>query len=454
MRLSDFDFDLPEALIATRPVRPRRAARLLAADASGHRDLHMTDLPGLLRPGDRLVVNDTRVIPARLSGRRHRPGGAEAAVEVTLLEPAAAPGGGRDGGGGRDWGGDAEGATDRAESGAAGLDLAGGGVPGGGVPGRGMARAWQENGGKVAGACGADRIARASPPHPAAAAAAGQGPVVWSALARPLRKLAPGDRIDFPGGLQARVMARGADRAVLAFDMTPEAFEAALARSGAMPLPPYIARRRPADDRDAEDYQSVFARRSGAVAAPTASLHFDAPLLEALEARGVGFSRLTLHVGAGTFLPVKSDDVSAHRMHGEWGELSARAADEINATRQSGGRIIAVGTTVVRVLESAADAQRRLAPFAGTTRIFITPGWQFRGIDGLITNFHLPRSTLMMLVSALMGRERMLALYAHAISRGYRFFSYGDGSLLLPGPGGWPEARPGEGEHDGSAADR
>jgi len=201
-----------------------------------------------------------------------------------------------------------------------------------------------------------------------------------------------------------------------------------------MPLPPYIAQRRAADAQDAEDYQTIFARHPGAVAAPTASLHFDEALMGALEAQGVLSARLTLHVGAGTFLPVKVEEVADHRMHGEWGEITPQAADLINAARAAGGRIIAAGTTALRLLESAAGPDGRVAPFRGETDIFITPGYRFRAVDGLMTNFHLPRSTLFMLVSALMGRERMLALYAHAIAERYRFYSYGDSSLLLPGP--------------------
>ncbi len=345
MRLEDFDFDLPEGRIALRPVRPRSAARLLVV-ADGLRDAHVRDLPDILRPGDRLVFNDTKVIPARLSGTRTRPRGPGAAVEVTLMEPGS-------------------------------------------------------NG------------------H-------------WSALAKPLKKLAPGDRMEFAAGLTARVAARHPDRVDLAFDCDSDAFETALAAAGAMPLPPYIAAQRAPDDRDAEDYQTIFARHAGAVAAPTAALHFDAPLMEALAARGVATTTVTLHVGAGTFLPVKVEDVTTHRMHAERGHLSAEAADALNATRSAGGRIIAVGTTALRLLETAADAQGRFAPWQGATDIFIYPGYAFRGIDALMTNFHLPRSTLMMLVAALMGRDTILEAYAHAVAEGYRFFSYGDASLLIP----------------------
>ncbi len=345
MRLEDFDFDLPEGRIALRPVRPRSAARLLVV-SDGLRDAHVHDLPEILRPGDRLVFNDTRVIPARLSGTRTRPGAPGAALEVTLMEP------GPDG-------------------------------------------------------------------H-------------WQALAKPLKKLTPGDRLEFAAGLTARVAARSPDRVDLAFDCAPEAFEAALAAAGAMPLPPYIAAQRAPDAQDTEDYQTIFARHSGAVAAPTAALHFDAPLMDRLTARGIDTTTVTLHVGAGTFLPVKVEDVTTHRMHAERGELTAEAAHELNATRAAGHRIVAVGTTALRLLETAADAQGRFAPWQGATDIFIYPGYAFRGIDALMTNFHLPRSTLMMLVAALMGRDTILDAYAHAVTHGYRFFSYGDASLLIP----------------------
>ncbi len=349
MKLSDFDFDLPEDRIATRPARPRSSARLLVAGPDWIEDAHVFDLGRYLRPGDRLVLNDTRVIPARLSGLRHREsaqGPVAARIEATLLEPD----------------------------------------PGGG----------------------------------------------WRALVKPLRKVEPGEEIIFSRDLSATVEAKGDGQAVLAFNLSGENFDAALAEAGAMPLPPYIAAKRPADEADKQDYQTVWADRPGAVAAPTASLHFDRPLLDALVAQGVAFTRVTLHVGAGTFLPVKVDDVRHHRMHAEWGEVSAAAAAEINATKTAGGRIIPVGTTALRLIESAARAGR-MAPWCGPTDIFITPGYEFRITDALMTNFHLPRSTLLMLVSALMGRERILAVYDHAIAEGYRFFSYGDASLLLPG---------------------
>ena len=349
MKLSDFDYDLPEDLIATRPVKPRSAARLLVAAGDRIEDRHVRDLVDLLGPGDRLILNNTKVIPARLAGTRQRRTGqgvSTAKIEVTLLEPQA------DG--------------------------------------------------------------------------------TWAALVKPLRKLAQGETVSFSDRLSATVAAITEGQARLAFNCTGEDFDAALNAAGAMPLPPYIAALRAPDAADHEDYQPVFARRKGAVAAPTASLHFDADLLEALAAKGVGLTEVTLHVGAGTFLPVKVDDVTTHRMHAEWGEVTEAAAAEINATRAAGGRVIAVGTTALRLVESAVDAQGRLAPFRGTTDIFIYPGFRFRAVDGLMTNFHLPKSTLMMLVSALMGTECIRRIYAHAVAQRYRFFSYGDASLLLP----------------------
>ncbi len=348
MQLSDFDFDLPDGLIATRPARPRTSARLLVARQDAIRDLHVRDLPDLLGPGDLLVLNDTKVIPARLSGTRTRQtaqGEATAGIEITLLEPEA-------------------------------------------------------NG--------------------------------WRALAKPLRKLKEGETIRFGPDLSARVAQKTETDLLLQFDATGADFEAALAAVGAMPLPPYIAALRAPDDRDKTDYQTVFARNSGAVAAPTASLHFDRALLDRLRARGVQFARVTLHVGAGTFLPVKVEDVTSHKMHAEWGEVTEAAAAAINATRAAGGRVIAVGTTALRLIESAGDETGRIAAFRGTTDIFIYPGYRFRVTDGLMTNFHLPKSTLLMLVSALMGKDRIDAIYRHAVASGYRFFSYGDASLLLP----------------------
>ena len=348
MNLDDFDFHLPEGLIATRPASPRSAARLLLAEGGGIADRQVRDLVEILRPGDRLVLNDTRVIPARLTGERRRATGqgeAAARIEVTLLEPR----------------------------------------PGGG----------------------------------------------WAALAKPLRKLAVGETIGFSPSLSARVERIADGRMDISFNLTGADFDAALAQAGSMPLPPYIAALRPPDDRDRTDYQTVWARHSGAVAAPTASLHFDAPLLAGLAARGVAMTHVTLHVGAGTFLPVKVQDVTTHRMHAEWGEVTAEAAAEINATKAAGGRVIPVGTTALRLIESAGRTGQVL-PWQGPTDIFIYPGFDFRITDALMTNFHLPKSTLLMLVSALMGQDRIRRIYDHAVTSGYRFFSYGDASLLIP----------------------
>ncbi|MBP7001470.1 tRNA preQ1(34) S-adenosylmethionine ribosyltransferase-isomerase QueA [Amaricoccus sp.] len=342
MRLEDYDFTLPEELIALRPARPRPASRLLVAAGDGIADSTVARLPAWLAPGDLLVLNDTKVIPARLTGTRPRAGGAGARIEVTLVQ--------------------------------------------------------------------------------------GDGGPVWRALARPGKRLAAGDRIDF-GALSAEVVDKEGAEVRLRFDRAGEAFAAALDAAGETPLPPYIAARRKADAADREDYQTVFAARPGAVAAPTAALHLDAPLLAALAAAGVATARVTLHVGAGTFLPVK--DLASHRMHAEWGEIDAAAVEAVRAARAAGGRVIPVGTTALRVLETAA-ARGGLAPWRGETDIFIRPGHRFRAVDGLMTNFHLPRSTLLMLVAALMGLDRIRRIYAHAIAEGYRFFSYGDSSLLLP----------------------
>ncbi|MEM7295647.1 MAG: tRNA preQ1(34) S-adenosylmethionine ribosyltransferase-isomerase QueA [Pseudomonadota bacterium] len=344
MRLDDFDFELPGELIATRPVSPRSAAKLLVAGDKGIRDLHVRDLVQILGAGDRLVVNNTKVIPARLIGARRR-GAATAKIELTLIEPL--------------------------------------------------------------------------------------GSGVWRALAKPLRKLKIGDALDFRGGVSVQVIERNETDVTIAFERARDVHEA-IETAGDMPLPPYIAARRAADERDRQDYQTVFAKHRGAIAAPTASLHFDAPLLDALRQRGVTMTEVTLHVGAGTFLPVKTDNISEHRMHAEWGEVTEKAATEITATRAAGGRVICVGTTALRLIETAARSGE-VVPFKGETDIFITPGFRFQVTDGLMTNFHLPKSTLMMLVSALMGRDRMMAIYAHAIAARYRFFSYGDASLLLPG---------------------
>jgi len=354
MQLADFDFHLPEDRIALRPANPRDSARLLLVQPGGGlQDLQVRDLPGLLRAGDVLVVNDTRVIPARLKGVRMR-GESRIAVEATLHQ---------------------------ARSG-----------------------------------------------H------------VWTAFMRPGKKLAVGDRVLFGetddracllGSLDATVQAKGEGGEVtLAFDLSGPDLMAAIAERGMMPLPPYIAAKRGEDEQDRSDYQTVYAAEDGSVAAPTAGLHFTPDLMARLEAMGVTFERVTLHVGAGTFLPVKVDDISEHRMHAEWGEVDAETADRLNAARAAGGRIVCVGTTSLRLLESAADPDGTVRPFSAETAIFITPGYRFRVADGLMTNFHLPKSTLFMLVSAFAGQETMRAAYDHAIATGYRFYSYGDSSLL------------------------
>ncbi|MGO4915111.1 tRNA preQ1(34) S-adenosylmethionine ribosyltransferase-isomerase QueA [Pseudogemmobacter sp. W21_MBD1_M6] len=349
MKLSDFDFDLPEDLIATRPARPRSASKMLVATPDAMTDCHAFDLVDYLGAGDRLILNNTKVIPARLSGTRARDGAeglTRARIEVTLLEP--------------------------------------------------------------------------------------RGDGTWTALVKPLKKVRDGEVVVFSADLSALMQGRDDGTGILRFNLTGDDFDAALMQAGAMPLPPYIAAKRAADAQDNQDYQTVFALTPGAVAAPTASLHFDEALLAALRAKGVAFTQVTLHVGAGTFLPVKVDDVSQHKMHAEWGEVTAAAAAEINATRAAGGRVIPVGTTALRLIESAALADGRVAAWQGTTDIFIRPGYVFRVADALMTNFHLPKSTLMMLVSALMGQDRMRDIYDHAIANRYRFFSYGDASLLLP----------------------
>ena len=345
MRVDAFDFELPPERIADRPAAPRDAARLLVVPAAGPwQDRGMRDLPALLDPGDLLVFNDSRVIPARLHGRRRR-GEAVAQIEITLHKQEAA-----------------------------------------------------------------DR---------------------WAVFARPAKRLKPGDRIEFAADFSARVIARGSEgEVVLEFSAAGPALFAALARHGEMPLPPYITARRAADARDRQDYQTIFAVRDGAVAAPTAGLHFTPGLLAALEARGIRRVAVTLHVGAGTFLPVNAEDTGDHRMHAEWGEITPEAAAAIAAARAAGGRIVAVGTTACRLLETAADADGQVTPFAGDTRLFITPGYRFRCVDRLLSNFHLPRSTLFMLAAAFTGLERMRAAYAHAIAAGYRFYSYGDACLI------------------------
>jgi S-adenosylmethionine:tRNA ribosyltransferase-isomerase len=341
VRVDLFDFDLPADRIALRPAAPRDAARLLRVEGGAISDHGVRDLPALLRRGDMLVFNDTRVIPAQLEGRR-----GEARIGATLHKR--------------------------------------------------------------------------------------EGPRAWRAFVRNAKRLRDGDRIDFGAGVAATASERAEDGSFLLSFEGEEPVESLLEKAGRMPLPPYIAGKRPADARDRDDYQTMFAREQGAVAAPTAALHFTPALMAALAAAGIGHEALTLHVGAGTFLPVKADDTEDHVMHAEWGRIAPGTAERLDAARAAGGRIIAVGTTSLRLLESAADETRKIHPFEGDTAIFITPGYRFRAIDGLITNFHLPRSTLFMLVSALMGVETMQAAYAHAIAQGYRFYSYGDASLLLP----------------------
>lgn len=343
--MESFDFALPRERIAQHPATPRDAARLLFVGPTLD-DRHVRDLPDLLRPGDLLVFNDTKVIPARLYGRR-----GEAQVEVTLFAPV------------------------------------------------------EET--------------------------MGDGLSAWRAFARPARRLKPGDRIAFAPDFAATVAGKGDGGAVtLSFEQTGGDLRQALERHGAMPLPPYIHRPRGGDPRDRADYQTVFAAKEGAIAAPTAGLHFTPALLDRLEARGIKRVGVTLHVGIGTFLPVTAEDPRDHRMHAERGTIDPESAATINAARAAGGRIIAIGTTALRLLESATDATGRVHPFADETDLFILPGYRFRAIDLLLTNFHLPRSTLFMLVCAFAGTQRMQEAYAHAIQAGYRFFSYGDCSLL------------------------
>jgi S-adenosylmethionine:tRNA ribosyltransferase-isomerase len=359
MRTDLFDFDLPPDSIALRPASPRDSARMLVVQPS--MDLHdqrVSDLPKWLRPGDQLVVNDTKVIAAQLSGRRIGRE-TEPKIEATLIK--------------------------------------------------------RLDGSR------------------------------WNALVKPAKKLAAGDvvrfgnegRVCFLGHLDAEVESKGEEGEItFAFTFHGPTLDQAIADLGAPPLPPYIASKRAPDDRDAADYQTMFAVNEGAVAAPTAGLHFTAGLEAALRERGVGLHRLTLHVGAGTFLPVKADDTVGHSMHAEWGTISAETAEALNAARANGGRIVAVGTTSMRLLESAAGEDGRIKPFTGETSIFITPGYRFRAVDILMTNFHLPRSTLFMLVSAFGGLETMKQAYAHAIAGGYRFYSYGDACLLFPDKSG------------------
>ena len=353
MRVELFDFELPTDHIALRPARPRDAARMLCVAGEAIGDYMVRDLPSLLRAGDVLVFNDTRVIPAQLEGRRGR-------------------------------------SVDSPQSGL---------------------------GPKI----GATLHKRA-------------GPRDWWAFVRNARRVRVGDAIDFGHGVTASLVEKGDDGALLLSFHGDEPVELLLDRAGSMPLPPYIASKRATDEADAQDYQTMFADQPGAVAAPTAALHFTPALLGALDAAGIARVTLTLHVGAGTFLPVKADDTNDHRMHAEWGRIDPATADRLNTARANGGRIIAVGTTSLRLLESACGEDGLVHPFEGDTAIFITPGYRFNAIDGLMTNFHLPKSTLFMLVSALMGLDTMQAAYAHAIAQGYRFYSYGDSSLLLPQP--------------------
>ena len=341
MRVDLFDFELPPNRIALRPARPRDSARLLLVQGADISDRQVLDLPGLLRPGDVLVFNDTKVIPAQLEGRR-----GQASIGATLHKR--------------------------------------------------------------------------------------EGPRHWLAFLRNAKRARVGDTIDFGKGVEAVLENKSDDGSALLRFLGEAPVELLLERAGRMPLPPYIASKREADAEDRSDYQTMFAREEGAVAAPTAALHFTPRLLDALNQRGVARETLTLHVGAGTFLPVKAKDTSGHQMHAEWGRIDAETAERLNQARMAGGRLIAVGTTSLRLLESATGEDGVIRPFEGDTAIFITPGYRFKAIDGLITNFHLPRSTLFMLVSTLMGLELMQAAYAHAIGDGYRFYSYGDASLLLP----------------------
>jgi S-adenosylmethionine:tRNA ribosyltransferase-isomerase len=341
MRVDIFDFELPNDRIALRPAAPRDAARMLVLDGQMTSDHGVADLPRLLRSGDCLVFNDTRVIPAQLEGTR-----GNARIGATLHKR--------------------------------------------------------------------------------------EGPRDWRAFIRNAKRLTQGDIIDFGAGVTATARDRAEDGSFCLSFHGDDPVEVLLERAGTVPLPPYIAGKRATDTQDLSDYQTLFAAEPGAVAAPTAALHFTPALMTALAAAGIGHEMLTLHVGAGTFLPVKAEDTADHKMHAEWGRIDSATAARLNAVRARGGRVIAVGTTSLRLIESACGDDDVIKSFEGDTAIFITPGYRFKGIDGLMTNFHLPKSTLFMLVSALMGRDRMQAAYAHAIAAGYRFYSYGDASLLLP----------------------
>jgi S-adenosylmethionine:tRNA ribosyltransferase-isomerase len=356
MRTDLFDFALPEDRIALRPVAPRDSSRLLVvrSQANELEDRAMRDLPALLRAGDVLVVNDTKVMPVHLHGRRIGRGDREPAITATLIK--------------------------------------------------------RLDGSR------------------------------WVALVKPGKRLAPGDvvrfgaegRVCFLEQLDATVEQKGeAGEVTLTFAFTDAVLDQALAERGDMPLPPYIASRREVDERDRSDYQTIFARAEGSVAAPTAGLHFTETLTDALRGAGISLHRATLHVGPGTFLPVKAEDTAGHKMHPEWGSVSAETASALNAGRRAGGRIVAVGSTALRLLETAADADGMLAPFSGETALFITPGYRFRAVDAMLTNFHLPRSTLFMLVCAFCGLDVMHRAYSHAIANNYRFYSYGDACLLF-----------------------
>lgn len=349
MLVEAFDFNLPEENIALRPISPRDTARLLCVQAGGAlQNKIVGELPDLLNAGDVLVVNDTKVIPARLEAERHRAGATGSKIEVTLIERLE---------------------RERRES------------------------------------------------------------VRWRCFLKPAKRVKQGDTLHF-GELRAEVISRTDGAAEIVFQLKPEEMEVALAQSGAMPLPPYIAAKRKPDARDNEDYQTLFAVHDGAVAAPTAGLHFTPDLKQKLEAKGIQFVTVTLHVGPGTFLPMKADNTKDHVMHSEWGEVTKQAADKLNAAKQDGGKLICVGTTSLRLIESATSDDGLVQPFEGTTDIFITPGYHFKATDKLMTNFHLPKSTLFMLVSAFSGLAEMKNAYHHAIENGYRFYSYGDACLL------------------------
>ncbi len=348
LSLSDFDFDLPEKLIALRPAVPRTASRLLVSDGGALHESSVAALGNWLREGDLLVFNNTKVIPSRLSGTRTRDtihGSGVSQIEATMIERLS---------------GD-----------------------------------------------------------------------TWRALAKPLKRLAVGDEVVF-GDIYAEVMAKADGQVELKFSATGDALDESFRRLGQMPLPPYIASKRPADAQDMVDYQTVFAKETGAVAAPTASLHFDNALLAGLADAGIKSTEVTLHVGAGTFLPVKSEVIAEHIMHSEWGAVSEAAAAEITETLANGGRVIPVGTTALRIIETAATELGEIGAWSGDTDIFITPGYEFKVTSALMTNFHLPKSTLLMLVAALVGMDRAQEIYGHAITEKYRFFSYGDSSLLVP----------------------